>query len=97
MPSDRGSARRSNAISLRRSGDEERHEWLSADYRRRRDPLRPSVHPKGPMHAPEQAPPAYGRYGMLRDGVPKDDMEWDMDGPDGDPMEDFGSTPFRGP
>ena len=88
-PSTRGITRRSNPMPPRRSGEEERDEWLSADYGRRRDPLRTPVQPKRPRHAPKPAPPAYGRYGALRDGVPEEDMEWDLQGPDGDPIEDF--------
>ena len=43
----------------RRSGEEERDEWLSADYRRRRDPLCTAVQSQRPRHAPELALPAY--------------------------------------
>ena len=60
------------------------------DYRRCHDPLRTPVQPKQLRHAPEPAPPAYGRYGALQNEVPEEDMEWDLEGPDGDPMEDFG-------
>ena len=73
----------------RRSGDEERDEWLSADYRRRRDPSRTPILPKSLRHAPEPAPPLYGWYGALRDEVPEVDMDRDMDGPGGDSMHDF--------
>ena len=91
-----GGARQSDHMPSGRGSGGERDEWLSADYRRRRDPLRTPVHPKRPKRAPEPAPPAYGRYGALRDEVPEEDMEWDIDGADGDPMEDFGITPPRG-
>ena len=77
----------------RRSGEEEQDEWVSADYRRHRDPLRSPAQPKRPRHAPELAPPACGRYGALRDDVPEEDMGWDLEGPDGDPMEDFRISP----
>ena len=80
----------------RPSGDGELEEWLSADYRRHRDPLRTPVHPKHPRHASEPAPAAYGQYGALRGEVPEEDMELDIEGPDGDPMEDFRMTlPWR--
>ena len=53
-PSTRGSARRSNPLSPRHSGQEERDKWLSAEYRRRRDP------PPNPCsaHAAEARPRA---------------------------------------
>ena len=93
-PSTCGSARQSYPMPPRRSGDEERDKWLSADYHRRRDPLQSPFEPKRPGHAPEPTPPAYGRYGALRVEVPEEDMEQDLEGPDGDPMEDFvGSSP----
>ena len=66
VPSMGGSAQRSDPMPLRRSGDRERHEWLIADHRRCRDPLCTPVQPKRPRHAPEPAPPVYGRYGVLR-------------------------------
>ena len=94
--STRGSARRSDPMPPRHSREEERDEWLSAEYRRRRDPLRTPVQPKRPRRAPEPAPPAHGRYGPLGDEVPEEDTEWDLEGPDGDPMEDFGISPPRG-
>ena len=80
----------------RRSREEERAEWLSADYHRHPDPLWTPVQPKRPRHALEPAPAAYGRYRALRDEVPEADMEWDLEGPDGDPIEDFGISPTRG-
>ena len=79
-----------------RSGEEERDEWLSADYRRRRAPLRTPVQPKRQKHDLEAAAPAYGRYRALRDEVPEEDMEWDLEGPGEDPMQDFGISPPRG-
>ena len=77
----------------RRSEEEERDEWVDADYRRRRDPLQNPVQPKRLRHAPEPAPPAYGRYGSLQDEVPDEDTEWDVENPDGDPVEDFWISP----
>ena len=46
-PSIRGNARRSNPMAPQRSREEKRDEWLRADYRRRRDPLRTRVGPSG--------------------------------------------------
>ena len=73
--------------------EEERDKWLTTDYRPCRDPLCTPVQPKRHRHAPEPAPPAYGRYGALRDKGPEEDMECDIKGPDGDPMGDFGISP----
>ena len=79
----------------RRSGGG-RDEWQSADYHRGRDPLLTPVRPKRPKRAPEPAPPVVGRYGVLRDGVPSEDMEWDINRANGDPMRDLGVTPPQG-
>ena len=68
-------------MPLRHSGEEERDEWLSAEYRRHRDPLRTPVQPKRLRRAPEPAPTAHGRSGPLRDEVPEEDTVWDLDGP----------------
>ena len=38
----------------------------------------------------------YGRYRALWDEVPEEDMEWDLNGPDGDLMEEFLISPPRG-
>ena len=94
-PSTCGSAQRSDPLPPRRSGEEERDKWLSAEYRRRPDPLRTPVQPMQLRHTPKPAPPAYGRYGPLQDEVPEEETEWDLEGPDGDPMEDFGISPAR--
>ena len=95
-PSTCGSALRSDLMFPQRSGEEERDEWLSADYRRRRDPLCTPVQSQRLRHAPELALPAYARYGALQDEVPEDDMEWDIKGPHGGPLEDFRISPSRG-
>ena len=79
-----------------RGSGRERDEWLSTDYCQRCDPLCIPDHPKRQKRAPEQAPPAYGRYGALIDEVPEEDMEWDVNGADGHPMENFRITPARG-
>ena len=90
VPSNCDSTRQSDPMCPQRSGDEERDGWLSADYRRYRDPLRTPRQPMHPPHAPEPAPPAHGRYRALQDQVPEEDMEWDNEGSDGDPLKDFG-------
>ena len=95
MPSTGGSARPSGPMPPRYSGDEERDEWLSANYCRPQDPFCTPDHPKRLRHAPEPAPLAYGRYRALRDEVPPEDMEPDFEGSDRVPMEDFRITPPR--
>ena len=52
--------------------------------------------PKVPEVFPGASQTAYGRYGALGDEVPEEDVRWDMEGPNGDPMEDFRITPPRG-
>ena len=59
-PSTHRSARPSDPMPPRRSGEEERKELLSADYRRRRDPLCTAVQPTRSRHALDPGPPAYG-------------------------------------
>ena len=51
-----GSARRSNLLPPRRSGEWERDKWLSTDYSRRCDPLCTPFGPSWPGHAQEPAP-----------------------------------------
>ena len=34
----------------------------------------------------------YGWYGVLRDELTEEDIGWDIQGPDGDPMADCGTT-----
>ena len=96
MYSMHGSARRSDLMPPQRSEDKDRDERISAEHRRRRNPLRTPVHHQRTRHALEPAPPAYGPYGVLRDEVPEEGMEWDIDGRDGDHMEDFGIIPAQG-
>ena len=59
-------------------------------------PSAPPVQTKQLRYAPDPAPPAYGRYGALRGEVPEEDREWDIEDPDGDPLEDFEITPPQG-
>ena len=44
------------------------------------------------MHGAVATQPAYGRHGVLRDEIPEDVTEWDIEGDDGDPIEDFRIT-----
>ena len=81
------------------SGSEDwRDEWLSAEYRNRRAPLRTPVRPRRPAPAPEPIQMAGGRYGGLRDEVPGGDVEWDVgEGEDLDlDLEAFDISPPRG-
>ena len=73
-------------------------EWLSAEYRNRRAPPRTPVRPRRPAPAPEPIPMAGGRYGGLRDEVPRGDVEWDVgEGEDLDlDLEEFDISPPRG-
>ena len=78
------------------SGSEEwRDEWLSAEYHNRRAPPRTPVRPRRPAPVQELVPLAGGRYGGLRDEVPRGDVEWDVGGGEED-LEEFGITPPRG-
>ena len=81
------------------SGSEDwRDEWLSADYHNRRAPPRTPVRPRRPAPAPEPIPMAGGRYGGLRDEVPRGDVESDVGGgEDLDlDLEEFDISPPRG-
>ena len=75
------SAGRRNERVLPGSGSEDwRDEWLSTEYHNRRAPPRTPVRPRRPAPAPEPIPMAGGRYGGLRDEVPRGDVEWDVGG-----------------
>ena len=78
-------------------GEDWRDEWLSAEYRNRRAPPRTPVRPRRPAPAPEPIPMAGGRYGGLRDEVPRGDVEWDVgEGEDLDlDLEEFDISPPR--
>ena len=81
------------------SGSEDwRDEWLSAEYRKRRTPPRTPVRARRPAPAPGPIPMAGGRYGGLRDEVPRGDVEWDVgEGEDLDlDLEEFDISPPRG-
>ena len=91
-----GGACQRDPMPFGRGSGGEGDEWLRTDYRGRHDPLRTPVLPTRPRCAPEPAPPAYGRYGALNNDFLEGDVEWDIDGDNEDPMEDFGITPTRG-
>ena len=93
------SAGRRNERVLPGSGSEDwRDEWLSAEYHNRHAPPRTPVRPRRPAPAPEPIPMAGGRYGGLRDEVPRGDVEWDVGGgEDLDlDLEEFDISPPRG-
>ena len=73
-------------------------EWLSAEYHNHRAPPRTPVRPRRPAPALEPIPIAGGRYGGLRDEVPRGDVEWDVGrGEDLNlDLEEFDISPPRG-
>ena len=71
-------ARRNESVPPGSGSEEWRDEWLSADYHNRRAPPRTPVRPRRPPPAPVPIPRAGGRYGGLRDEVPRGDVEWDV-------------------
>ena len=93
------SAGRRNERAPPGSGSEDwRDECLSVEYHNRRAPPRTPVRPRRPAPAPEPIPMAVGRYGGLRDEVPRGDVEWDV-GEDDDldlDLEEFDISPPRG-
>ena len=54
------------------------------------------MHSKSPRHALEPAPLTESRYGALRDEVPEENIQGDIDRADAHFMEDFGITASRG-
>ena len=81
------------------SGSEDwRDEWLSAEYHNRPAPPRTPVRPRRPAPAPEPIPMAGGRYGGLRDEVPRGDVEWDVGGGEDLDLDlgEFDISPPRG-
>ena len=103
-PSHHSAGRRNERVPPGSGSEEWRDEWLSAEYRNRRAPPRTPVRPRRP--APPPVPPpgpvpismAGGRYGGLRDEVPRGDVEWDVgEGEDLDlHLEEFDISPPRG-
>ena len=97
-PSHHSAGRRNEHVPPGSGSEEWRHEWLSAEYRNRRAPPRTPVRPRRPAPAPVPIPMAGGRYGGLRDEVPRGDVEWDVgEGEDLDlDLEEFDISPPRG-
>ena len=97
-PSHHSAGRRNERVPPSSGSEDWRDEWLSAEYRSRRAPPRTPVRPRRPAPALEPIPMAGGRYGGLRDEVPRGDVEWDVgEGEDLDlDLEEFDISPPRG-
>ena len=97
-PSHHSAGRRNERVPPGSGSEDWRDEWLSAEYRNRRAPPRTPVRPRRPAPALEPIPMAGGRYGGLRDEVPRGDVEWDVgEGEDLDlDLEEFDISPPRG-
>ena len=79
-PSHHTAGRRNERVPPGSGSEDWRDELLSAEYHNRRAPPRTPVRPRRPAPAPEPIPMAGGRYGGLRDEVPRRDVEWDVGG-----------------
>ena len=97
-PSHHSAGRRNERVPPGSGSEDWRDEWLSAEYRNHRAPPRTPVRPRRPAPAPVPIPMAGGRYGGLRDEVPRGDVEWDVgEGEDLDlDLEEFDINPPRG-
>ena len=97
-PSHHSAGRRNQRVPPGSGSEDWRDEWLSSEYHNRRAPLQTPVRPRRPAPAPEPIPMAGGRYGGLRDEVPRGDVEWDVGGgEDLDlDLEEFDISPPRG-
>ena len=97
-PSHHSAGRRNERVPPGSGSEDWRDEWLSAEYHNRRAPPRTPVRPRRPAPTPEPIPMAGGRYGGLRDEVPRGDVEWDVGGgEDLDlDLEEFDISPPRG-
>ena len=97
-PSHHSAGRRNERVPPGSGSEDWRDDWLSAEYRNRRAPPRTPVRPRRPAPALEPIPMAGGRYGGLRDEVPREDVEWDVgEGEDLDlDLEEFDISPPRG-
>ena len=97
-PSDHSAGRRNERVPPGSGSEDWRDEWLSAEYHNCRAPPWTPVRPRRPAPAPEPIPMAGGRYGGLRDEVPRGDVEWDVGGgEDLDlDLEQFDISPPRG-
>ena len=74
-PSHHSAGRRNERVPPGSGSEDWRDEWLSAEYHNRRAQPRTPVRPRRPAPAPEPIPMAGGRYGGLRDEVPREDVE----------------------
>ena len=97
-PSHHSAGRRNERVPPGSRSEDWREEWQSAEHRNRRAPPRTPVRPRRPAPALEPIPMAGGRYGGLRDEVPRGDVEWDVgEGEDLDlDLEEFDISPPRG-
>ena len=97
-PSHHSAGRRNERVPPGSGSEDWRDEWLSSDYHNRRAPPRTPVRLRRPAPAPVPIPMAGGRYGGLRDEVPRRDVEWDVGrGEDLDlDLEEFDISPPRG-
>ena len=97
-PSHHSAGRRNERVPPGSGSEDWRDEWLSSDYHNRRAPPRTPVRLRRPAPAPVPIPMARGRYGGLRDEVPRGDVEWDVGkGEDLDlDLEEFDISPPRG-
>ena len=75
-PSHHSAGRRNERVPPGSGSEDWRDEWLSAEYCNRRAAPRTPVRPRRPAPSPEPIPMAGGRYGGLRDEVPRGDVEW---------------------
>ena len=74
-PSHHSAGRRNERVPPGSGSEDWRDEWLSSDHHNRRAPPRTPVRPRRPEPASVPIPMAGGRYGGLRDGVPRGDVE----------------------
>ena len=97
-PSHHSTGRRNERVPPGKGSEDWCDEWLSAEYHNRRAPARTPVRLRRPAPAPEPIPMAGGRYGGLRDEVPRGDVDWDVSrGEDLDlDLEEFHISPPRG-
>ena len=97
-PSHHSAGRRNERVPPGSGSEDWRDEWLSSDYHNRRALPRTPVRPRRPAPAQVPIPMAGGRYGGLRDEVPRGDVEWDVgEGEDLDlDLEEFDISPPRG-
>ena len=97
-PSHHSAGRRNERVPPGSGSEDWRDEWLSAEYHNRPTPPRTPVRPRRPAPAPEPIPMAGGRYGGLRNEVPRGDVVWDVGGgEDLDlDLEEFDISPPRG-